>query len=170
MHDPWFERALILVCQHNDEGAIGIIINKQGDVAVQEVIERLAEDHDEFSDLQYDTQLTWWGGPVGQGAGFVLFRGCVEDGEGWNVEGVAVSPSLDRLSALIREGKQFELCLGYAGWGPGQLSDEIKSGSWLAVDIDPEIVFDTPAEERYEKALAQIGLTPETVWMTPIDE
>jgi putative transcriptional regulator len=170
MRDPWFERALVLLCQHNDEGAIGLIINKKGGVDLQEVIERLSEDHGEFGTLQNTSQRTWWGGPVGEGAGFVIFNGTVEDGEGWNIGAVAVSPSLERLAELIREGTGFELCLGYAGWGPGQLADEIKTGSWLAVDIDPDIVFDTPPEQRYEKALAQIGLTPETIWMTPIDE
>jgi putative transcriptional regulator len=170
MRDPWFERALVLLCQHNDEGAIGVIINKKGEVNLQEVIDRLSEDHGEFGTLQDGTQGTWWGGPVGEGAGFVIFKGTVEDGEGWNIGAVAVSPSLERLAELIREGTGFELCLGYAGWGPGQLAEEIKTGSWLAVDIDPDIVFDTPPEQRYEKALAQLGLTPETIWMTPVDE
>ena len=170
MRDPWFERTLILLCQHNDEGAIGLIINREGEVDLQEVIDRLTEDHGEFGVLTDGAQKTWWGGPVGDGAGFVVFSGTVEDGEGWNIGDVAVSPSLERLASLIRERQGFALCLGYAGWGPGQLAGEIETGSWLAADIDPSIVFDTPITERYEKALAQIGLTPETIWMTPINE
>ena len=170
MRDPWFERSLVLLCQHNEEGALGLIINREGDVDLQEVVDRLTEDHGEFGDLLDGAKKTWWGGPVGDGAGFVLFPGVVNDGEGWNVGPVAVSPSLERLAELIRHGAAFELCLGYAGWGPGQLAEEIESGSWLAADIDPKIVFDTPFEQRYEKALAQIGLTPETIWMQPINE
>ena len=85
MRDPWFERALILLCQHNEEGAIGVIINREGDVDLQEVIDKLTEDHGEFGELSDGAQKTWWGGPVGDGAGFVIFSGTVDDGEGWNV-------------------------------------------------------------------------------------
>ena len=170
MRDPWFERTLVLLCQHNDEGSLGIIINREGDVDLQEVIDRLTEDHGEFGSLTNGQQKTWWGGPVGDGAGFVVFHGSVEEGEGWNIENVAVSPSLERLAELIRNESRFELCLGYAGWGPGQLAEEIESGSWLATELDSSLVFDTPFEQRYEKALAKIGLTPETIWMQPVNE
>ena len=170
MRDQWFERALILLCQHDDEGALGLVINRESDIALQEVIDKLTEDHGEFGELKNGTRPTWWGGPVGDGAGFVLFRGTVEEGEGWCIDGVAVSPSLERLEELIRSEVGFELCLGYAGWGPGQLEDEIATGSWVPVDIDHEIVFDTPVEERYDKALAQLGVAPGQVWMQPINE
>ena len=170
MRDPWFERTLILLCQHNDEGALGLIINRTGDVDLEEVIERLTEDHGEFGALTNGAQKTWWGGPVGDGAGFVLFTGSVSTDEGWTVGSVAISPSVERLDTLIRDQQQFELALGYAGWGPGQLAQEVEEGSWIFVDVESEIVFDTPMEERYEKALAQLGLTPNTVWMQPINE
>lgn len=170
MRDPWFERSLILLCKHNEEGALGIIINREGDVDLNEVIERLTEDHGAFGELANGEKMTWWGGPVGDGAGFVLFTGELDDGEGWNVGTIAVSPSLERLDELIRNQTNFELVLGYAGWGPGQLAEEVETGSWLFVDAEPTIVFDTPIEERYEKALAQIGLTPEMVWMQPVNE
>ena len=170
MRDPWFERTLILLCQHNDDGALGLIINRESEVDLQEVIDKLTEDHGEFAELQDGSRKTWWGGPVGEGAGFVVFSGAVADEEGWTVGSIAVSPSLERLDELIRCESPFELVLGYAGWGPGQLADEVQSGSWLFVDVEPEIVFDTPLEERYEKALAQLGLTPDMVWMQPINE
>jgi putative transcriptional regulator len=170
MRDDWFERTLILLCQHNDDGALGIIINREGDVGLQEVIDKLSEDHGEFGPLLNGDQITWWGGPVGDGAGFVVFKGEVSDDEGWNIGSIAVSPSLQRLDDLIRSKDRFELVLGYAGWGPGQLAEEVEGGSWLFVDVEAEIVFDTPVEERYEKALAQLGLTPNTVWMQPINE
>ena len=170
MHDPWFDRALILLCEHNEDGAIGLVINREGEVSLEEVIQRLAEDHGDFGEIEDGDRSTWWGGPVGDGAGFVVFRGRVDNGEGWNIGDVAVSPSLERLASVIDTGEPFALCLGYAGWSPGQLASEIESGAWLAVDIDPAIVFDTPISERYERALAQIGLTPQTIWMTPVNE
>ena len=170
MRDPWFERTLILLCQHNDEGALGLVINRESDIDLQEVVDKLTEDHGSFGELSDGTRRTWWGGPVGNGAGFVLFPGEVEDGEGWTIDGVAVSPSVERLADLIRNASKFELCLGYAGWGPGQLAEEIETGSWVPVDVSKEIVFDTPIEERYDKALAQLGVTPNMVWMQPINE
>jgi putative transcriptional regulator len=60
--------------------------------------------------------------------------------------------------------------LGYAGWGPGQLDNEIEAGAWIPVDVEPEIVFQTPLSVRYEQALACLGLTPATVWMQAVDE
>ena len=170
MRDPWFQRTLILLCQHNEDGALGLIINREGDVDLQEVIDRLAEDHGAFAPLPNGDQLTWWGGPVGAGAGFVLFSGAVSTDEGWNVGSIAISPSVERLDELILSKDRFELVLGYAGWGPGQLAQEVEGGSWLFVDVEPEIVFDTPMNQRYEKALAQLGLTPDMVWMQPINE
>ena len=89
MRDPWFERALILLCQHNEEGAIGVIINREGDVDLQEVIDKLTEDHGEFGESQ-TAPRAWWGGRS-SGAGFVIFSGTVDDGEGWNV-GVSRCP------------------------------------------------------------------------------
>jgi putative transcriptional regulator len=94
----------------------------------------------------------------------------VSTDEGWNVGSIAISPSVERLDELIRSKDRFELVLGYAGWGPGQLAEEVEGGSWLFVDVEPEIVFDTPMNQRYERALAQLGLTPDMVWMQPINE
>ena len=170
MRDPWFERTLILLCQHDEDGSLGLVINRESDVDLQEVIEKLTEEHGDFGELMDGDRKTWWGGPVGDGAGFVLFPGAVEDGEGWAIDGVAVSPSLERLEKLIRSKADFQLCLGYAGWGPGQLAEEIETGSWVPVDVDRKIVFDTPLEERYDKALAQLGVQPNMVWMQPINE
>ena len=68
MRDPWFERTLVLLCQHNDDGALGLIINREGEIGLQEVIDRLTEDHGEFGSLNNGEQMTWWGGPVGDGA------------------------------------------------------------------------------------------------------
>ena len=83
---------------------------------------------------------------------------------------IAVSPSIQCMAELLEEGRPFALCLWYAGWGPAQLDGEIESGSWLVSDLDPELVLRAPLETRYLRALASLGLTPDTVWMSPIDE
>jgi len=166
MHDRFFEKAVVLLCQHDENGALGLIINRDGNVSLDEVLARL-----ELSPATRGEAPTWWGGPVGTATGFVIWRGIVDPDEGWNLgHEVAVSPSAHWLGELIKGKRPFNLCLGYAGWGPGQLDGEIESGSWLFADIDPTIVFDTPLPERWTQALLLLGLTPQTVWMTPVDE
>lgn len=166
MHDRFFEKAVVLLCQHDENGALGLVINRDGNVSLGEVLDRLELERPTHSDAP-----TWWGGPVGAGTGFVIWSGIVDPDDGWNLgQQVAVSPSAQWLSELIKGRRTFNLCLGYAGWGPGQLDGEIESGSWLYTDIDPTIIFDTPLAERWTEALLLLGLTPQTVWMTPIDE
>lgn len=166
LRDRWFEGTVVLLCQHDDEGALGLVINRDGPVTIGEVLERMDLEGDRLGD-----QATWWGGPVGTGAGFVLWRGQAGAHEGWTVGGeVAVSPSVERLDELVRTGARFHLALGYAGWGPGQLEEELERGSWLLADASAALVFDTPLEDRYQQALALLGLTPHTVWMDPISE
>lgn len=166
MKDRWFEGTVVLLCQHDDDGALGLVINRDGPVTIGEVLERMDLEGDPTAD-----RTTWWGGPVGSGAGFVLWRGQALEHEGWTLGGeIAVSPSVERLDDLVRTRTRFHLALGYAGWGPGQLEDEIEHGSWLVADALPDLVFDTPLEDRYQVALALLGLTPHTVWMDPISE
>lgn len=165
MEDPNFARSVVLVCQHDESGAFGLVINRDGPVSIGAVTERM--DLGEPADPE---SVTWWGGPVGPGTGFVIWRGEAEDEEGWTLGGrVAVSPSAQRLKSLVEGKVPFFLCLGYAGWGAGQLDQEIETGSWLYADVDPDIIFDVPLDERYDKALETLGLTAHTVWMTPIE-
>jgi putative transcriptional regulator len=165
MRDPNFEQTVILVCQHDDQGAIGLVINRGGPVSVGEVLAGL-----EMAEDGPRSRPTWWGGPVGQGTGFVIWSGVGSPDEGWNLpHGVAVSPSADRLQKLVNAEASFQLCLGYAGWSPGQLTIEIEEGSWLYTEIDPGLVFEAPLEERYDRALALLGLSSDILWMQPID-
>jgi len=165
MGDPNFDRAVVLICQHDENGAVGLVINREGPATVGDVLEKLEID----SSTPYEGP-TWLGGPVRPGTGFVLWRGKVDPEEGWNVgNGIAVSPSAERLNLLAERGTPFALCLGYAGWSPGQLDAEVQSGAWLFIDVDDAIVFDQPMDSRYEAALAQLGLTAATVVMTPGD-
>jgi putative transcriptional regulator len=166
MHDKWFEQTVVLLCQYGTEGALGLVVNRDGPVSIGEVVDRL--DLPRPANAQ---SRTWWGGPVESGAGFVVWKGRVRIEEGWNVgEQVAVSPSAELLGRLVAGGETFNLCLGYAGWGPGQLDKEIQAGSWLFTELDPGILFETPLPDRYDQALALLGLTRETIWMKPIDE
>lgn len=158
----------MLVWHHDEDQAIGVVVNRPLQHTLPEVL-----DLDEQVDLaHYDRTFVGWGGPVDTAVGTVITPSAVvEDIEGWNLAcGIAVTRSQDTLVRLLRRQAPMLLCLGYAGWGAGQLDREIQEGSWLWTDCDRALLFDVPAEERYDRALATLGLTQTTVWMQPIDE
>jgi putative transcriptional regulator len=128
--------------------------------------------HGDDLDLSpYGESTVGWGGPVETNSGTVITQGQVADDEGWSVaEGLAVTRSQETLLRLIGEKAPLMLCLGYAGWGPGQLDQEFESGAWLCAEASPEVVFAAPVEARYERALALLGLTPATASIQGIDE
>ncbi len=167
MKDPFFEGTVILLCQHDEAGALGVVINRTTSLSVQDVLEQLSiELAGSFAEHSVN-----WGGPVEPGAGFIVYAGSVASDEGWNVgQGIAISPSRERLLEALGQPRPFLLCLGYAGWGEGQLDGEIGSGSWLVTDVDPEIILELPMEDRYDRALAKLGLDVHSVWMQPVDE
>ncbi len=164
MRDPNFQRAVLLLVQHNREGALGLVINRESPVRLGDVVERLA-----VVSPQRANRSVLWGGPVERGAGFVLFRGKAP--EGWQIRGdLSVSASKERLAALVAAGADFHLCLGYAGWSPGQLDREFADGSWIHVDASADLLFEYPVGERYDRALARLGVNAESLWMMPINE
>lgn len=164
MRDPNFARSVVLLVQHDENGALGVVINRELSVPVRDVLEG-AEDATGPS----GEQRALWGGPVQPEIGLVVFEG--EAPEGWRVgEQLAVSGSRERVMALLRQDGRFHLCLGYAGWGPGQLDREFAEGSWVHSEADRRLLFEVNAARRYDEALARLGLRAETLWMTPIDE
>lgn len=166
MGDPLFERTVVLLWHHDEDGAIGVVINRPLEHTLPNVLEL-----PERVDLStYTHTHVGWGGPVENGSGTVVTTVPVPDDEGWNVQGIGVSRSMDVLVSLLERREPVLLCLGYAGWGPGQLDQEIVQGGWILTEPDPALIFETPADERYERALATLGLRPEHLWMQPIDE
>ena len=157
MKDPFFEGSLILVCHHDESGALGIVINRETRLTVSDVLEQLS-----IEDKPGGDYPVLWGGPVQPESGHVIIRGRVAEDEGWNLpHDVTVSPSADQLLRAVERADPFHLALGYAGWGPGQLDDEIERGSWLYTELDQEIIFKSAVDERYDHALARLGLTAE---------
>ena len=166
MQDPYFEKTVVLICQYDEEGALGMVVNREGPVSIGAVTREV-----NVASPQNADNMTWWGGPVGSGTCFVLWRGNASEAEGWTISGeIAVSQSLERLERLVQLGHNFHVTIGYAGWSPQQLDAEIERGSWLYVEADPRIIFETPLEQRYDRALLLLGLTADMVWMQPIDE
>ncbi|MCB9663385.1 MAG: YqgE/AlgH family protein [Alphaproteobacteria bacterium] len=166
LKDPHFARAVVLLWHHDEEGAIGVVVNRPLDRTLPDVLELPGD-----IDLSWyaDTHVTW-GGPVEMGSGTVVTPQAVPDDEGWNVDGIGVSRSMDVLVSLLEAREPLLLCLGYAGWGPGQLDDELQAGGWLWTDLDPKLVFETPHDQKYDRALATLGLTAAMVWMSPVSE
>lgn len=166
LRDPTFEGTVVLLCRHDEAGAIGLVINRATDLSLRDVLAQM-----DLRGRMKTEGAVLWGGPVEPGAGFVVFQGSVSDDDGWNLGGgVAVSPSRDQLASVVEAATPFHLCLGYAGWSAGQLDAEMEQGSWLWVDLDADILFNAPLEARYKRALGRLGLSANQVWMQPIDE
>ncbi len=156
--DPNFSQTVTYVCEYNGEGALGIVINRPLELRLGEVLAHmdLKTDNAAVADLP-----VYLGGPVQTDRGFVLHRGDRR----WETtlavtEDIAVTSSRDILADIARgEGpEQLLVALGYAGWGAGQLEREMAENSWLSGPADPEILFETPDETRWEAAAARLGV------------
>jgi putative transcriptional regulator len=156
--DQNFEQTVTYVCLHNDEGAIGIVINRPLQLQLGEVLKQmdLNADSDEIAD-----QVVYHGGPVHGDRGFILHRPARE----WDstikvTDDVAVTTSRDVLEAMSAgEGPRESLvALGYAGWTGGQLEQEIAANAWLSGPADLSIIFATPAAQRWQRAADLIGI------------
>lgn len=167
MQDPFFERSVVLVWHYDEEGAVGVVVNRPLKHLLADVVEV-----DEGVDLaDYGDQAVFWGGPVDSAFGTVVTEGGITDDEGWRLpSGLGITRSQEALFRLLAEGSPLMLCLGYAGWSAGQLDREIELGGWLWTDCEPSLIFRVAAEDRYETALATLGMSPHTVWMPPIAE
>ena len=166
MSDERFARSVIYVCAHSTEGAMGIIVNKPAanikfpDLLVQlEVIP--AAERIELPVRAEDVKVLK-GGPVETGRGFVLHSAdfFIENSTLPIDEGICLTATLDILKAIARGNGPASaiLALGYAGWAPGQLEQEIQENGWLHCTADPELIFGADTEAKYEKALHKIGV------------
>ncbi|MFT5586204.1 MAG: putative transcriptional regulator [Cognaticolwellia sp.] len=166
LQDPNFAGTVVLIWHHDSEGAMGAIVNRPTQVDLSAVTEQLA------MPTPIEPNRLLFGGPVQQDNGYLVFGGPVDERMGWNPEpGVSITASQDMLEQVLGKGEPFLLCLGYSGWGPGQLEQEIEGGSWLYAEIDPALLFEVPLDKRYEYALGLLGLNKNQVWMMgPISE
>jgi len=163
LDDPNFQRSVTLVCQHDAGGAMGIVINRLADYTVGELLDQLKMPTD---DSALAARAIVAGGPVHPDRGFVLHG----DDSDWNstlhvAPGLSVTTSRDILEALARgEGpRRVLVALGYAGWEPGQLEEELAQNSWLTVPVDQAIVFETPLGQRWHAAARQLGVDLSTL-------
>jgi putative transcriptional regulator len=166
MNDERFTRSVIYVCAHSSEGAMGIVVNhpapniKFPDLLVQlEVIP--AAERIELTD-KAEVVKVLKGGPVETGRGFVLHSAdfFIENSTLPIDQGICLTATLDILKAIARGNgpESAILALGYAGWAPGQLEHEIQENGWLHCAADPELIFGTDTDGKYQKALRKIGI------------
>jgi putative transcriptional regulator len=158
MQDHRFQRSVIFLCAHNDEGAMGLVINKLiGTLTLPELLEQLNIPAPGLT----GAPRVHFGGPVESGRGFVLHSSdFIEDGSLVVGEKMALTATLDILRAIGRgEGpRKCLLALGYAGWGAGQLDGELQQNGWLHVPPDENLVFDSDLESKWRRALAKLGV------------
>jgi putative transcriptional regulator len=156
--DPNFARSVTLLCQHSEEGAIGITINRVSDFSLGEIFDQLDI---ECADEKVREQRVLEGGPVHPDRGFVLHtpRPGYESSLQVSPE-IMVTTSRDVLAAIAAGSgpERFVVALGYAGWGDGQLEEEMRQNAWLSIPSDIAIVFDLPLPERWNRAVASLGI------------
>ncbi len=168
MGDERFSRSVIYLCAHSSEGAMGIVINQQApNISFTELLDQLniAPDEDRISlPESLDSMAVHFGGPVETGRGFVLHSADYFKAESTLPvdDSMCLTATIDILRDIAKgTGPDKALfALGYAGWGPGQLEDEIQSNGWLNCPADPELIFDPEIGRKYNKALGSLGVDP----------
>ena len=171
MGDDRFKDTVIYLVGHGDEGAMGLVVNQSlEDMRFADILEELGiGEKDDIIRLPDDIKgrQVLRGGPVQRGRGFVLhspdyFR---QDNSYPVSDDVCLTATLDVLKAMAFQGQPSDalFALGYCGWSPGQLEDEIKANGWLTVPYSKHLLFEAPIETRYEAALGTLGITRATL-------
>ncbi len=162
MVDGNFAGTVVYLCEHNGNGALGLVINRPTDISLKNLFEKvdLSLNRDDLA-----VRPVFFGGPVQTERGFVLHEGLGDEGGHYSSTlkisgGLEMTTSRDVLEALSHGAgpERVFITLGYSGWSAGQLEDEISRNGWLNVQADPELIFSTPVEQRYDKALSLLGV------------
>ena len=159
MEDPYFSRSVTYICEHNEQGAMGLVINQPAGMSLKELINQTNKDA--LVDADKAQEIVLAGGPVSQDRGFILHT----TQPGWSASlaltsEIMVTTSKDILSSLgnSEAPEKSIVTLGYAGWSAGQLEEEIRENSWLMVEADTELLFDTPIHKKWEAAVHMLGI------------
>lgn len=165
MQDSLFQRALILVYEHaQDQGAMGFIVNHPSEMTLRDLLEDMSIKPEVEQDMG---QPVFLGGPVQPNFGFGLYSGKYEmetDAEVDSEIRVTTSRSLLEHCAVGKGPEHLLVTMGYAGWTPGQLEQEMETGSWWVVAASPKLMFGVPPEKRWGEAVNQLGLPAESLY------
>jgi putative transcriptional regulator len=158
MADPFFSRTLTYICEHSEQGALGVVVNRPIDLTLKDLFDQLGISSD---DQGAEAVPVMFGGPIQLDRGFVLHQ-PVGNWQSTMVvnEEVGLTTSLDIMRA-IADGESPEgllIALGYSGWAPGQIEHELSQNAWLTVPATPSIIFELPAEERLAAAMRLLGV------------
>jgi len=158
MADPHFSKTLTYICEHNEQGALGLVVNRPIDMTLSRLLEQVSIP---VAAVKCTAIPIHFGGPVQTDRGFVLHEPLGQ----WQStlainDGIGLTTSKDILEAVARgEGpRQMLVTLGYAGWAPGQLEHELAQNAWLTVAARHDVIFDLPAEERLPAAMDMLGV------------
>lgn len=170
MVDTRFERAVIFMCAHDDEGAMGLVINNtMPEIEFVDLIKQLKIESDIKVDMEKLNMPVMCGGPVESARGFLLHSGDYTNKDTLNVsEDFGVTGTVDALKEVaLGDGPDDMLfILGYAGWTAGQLDEEIQQNTWLVVDADPDIIFADSPDDKWQHAVEALGIDPAMLSMT----
>jgi len=162
LNGSWFEKALIYIMEDNDHGTTGFAVNLAQNFQVQDLLSPFNFPPPE--NVSFLEQPILQGGPVDVEQGFIFHK---PEGQ-WKSsvalpDGLTMTFSDDFVEALSNNQapEQFLICLGFSGWKPGQLSQEIQSNSWLTIPYNESLLFDTPIEQKWQVALETLGISPE---------
>jgi putative transcriptional regulator len=164
MADDTFAGTVVYLCEHSEKGALGLVINKPIDIKLKNLFEKveLSLDRKDLAE-----QPVYFGGPVQTERGFVLHERMGSEDSPYNSTlaipgGLEMTTSKDVLEAMSHGAgpRRVLVTLGYSGWDAGQLEEEIGRNGWLTVNATPELIFDTPVELRYDRALGLLGIDP----------
>jgi len=157
MQDPNFSRTVVLLCEYGPEGAFGLVLNRPTETPATEMV-RL-----EPPVREGNTMPLWIGGPVEPERGWILLSEEPAAAEFKLVsDGLYLSTSVVLLRGVLeaRPAPRARVLAGYAGWGPGQLDEELAQSAWLMADVDLDLVFDTAPDEMWETAIRRLGADP----------
>lgn len=172
--DPFFHRSVVLLVHHDDEGSLGFIVNRPTGIRVSDILSGM-----EISWQGNESAVAHFGGPVQPKLGSVLFTYVKESSPPLPEAAIEVRPGLaltqhvnDLAGLASTPPAAFRLFLGYAGWGAGQLVEEILRNDWLIGSVDDELVFASDRSQAWEQALRSVGVDPATLpaWTPPGDE
>jgi putative transcriptional regulator len=158
LNDGFFNQAVTYICEHDESGSFGLIINQQTNIKLAQVLKEMKI---KSGSSHNEDQSIFIGGPVDQGRGFILHRPTGSWSSSLTVKNdVTLTTSKDILQAIANnEGpEECIVTLGYAGWAAGQLEQEMASNTWLSCPADEQIIFNTPVEERWKAAAKLIGI------------
>lgn len=166
LRDPNFERTVVLLCRHSEEGAFGLVVNRPVTTSGRVVVNL-------DPPVETDRELqVWVGGPVEPQRSWMLVGGPLDESDpegGLVITGglyLSTSPTLLRQTLEPEPPPRTRLVIGYSGWGPGQLEEELQDSAWLLAEVDADLLFNTEPEKMWETAIRRLGADPGSLQMS----